>query len=78
MINADIIFHAGVGYNYALPVSSIVGVDADGNETDYSDGESYWTGEKYVDHWNEDGGSQWAGSTEKAMNTGGFSIKSRY
>ena len=47
----------------------------DGNETDYSDGESYWTGEKYVDHWNEDGGSEWAGSTEKAMNTGGFSIK---
>jgi len=75
MINADIIFHAGVGYNYALPVSSIVGVDSDGNETDYSDGESYWTGEKYVDHWNEDGGSSWAGSTEKAMNTGGFSIK---
>ena len=75
MINADIIFHAGIDYNYALPISSIIYINSDGDEVDYSDGESYNTGETYVDHWNEDGGSYWAGYTDKAMNTGGLSIK---
>ena len=75
MINADIIFHAGIDYNYALPISSIIYINEDGDEVDYSDGESIWTGEPYIDHWNEDGGSSWAGYADKAMNTGGLSIK---
>ena len=67
MINADIIFHAGVEYNYAMPVSSVTGINSDGNEVDWTD---------YVDlaHWNEDDSYEYGG-TEKALNTGGLSIK---
>lgn len=67
MINADIIFHAGVEYNYAMPVSSVTGVNFNGDEVDYTD-------DYDLAHWNEDDSNE-DGGTEKAMNTGGLSIK---
>jgi len=73
MINANTIFHIGIDYSIAAPLTKIILLDSEGNETDYSEGSNYY-GEKYIDHWNEDGGSVF-GETNKKINLGGLSIR---